>query len=117
MLSLSLQRQLHYLTSIRNYPPRIKSTPTHHTKTLTASLGFLCSVPSLLPCAMRAFYAGLFAYLLHFGTVFSGKPQSVTCAIVFLSHPPPCALVAAKQKRFAMTKKRGAALSAVLYFT
>lgn len=117
MLSLSLTRKWHFFCTIRNYPPHILAQPTHHTKTWSAARGFLCSVLGWSPFAMRAFYVGLFAYLLHFGSIFLEWLGSVSCASETIAHPPPRLFVAAKQRNVSPLLNRGASLSAVLYFT
>lgn len=117
MLSLSLPRKWHFFCTIRNYPPRILTSPTHHTKTWSAARGFLCSVFGFVPGAMRVFYAGLFAYLLHFVLVYPGKPQSVTFAKITFAHPPPGSIFPIVKRMVSPLLKRGASLLAVLYST
>lgn len=117
MLSLSLPRKWHFFCTIRDYPPRILTSPTHHTKTWSAARGFLCSVFGFVPGAMRVFYAGLFAYMLHIDSIFLEWLGSVTCAGETIAHPPPRLFVAAKQRNVSPLLKRGASLLAVLYFT
>ena len=95
MLSLSLPRKWHFFCTIRNHPPRILTTPTHHTKARAGALALMCSVFGFVPGAMRAFYAGLMVYLLHIGKALLERSQSVTCALLCVSHPPPCSFLAA----------------------